>query len=86
MTLLAQVREETPNMNMPNVMSIISFRWVEGPCMDFWEGRFAGNGFLSIATCLGEPRSFIQETCHQSVNNLPPHANPRIGAWRMLLD
>ena len=35
MTLLAQVREETPNMNMPNVMSIISFRWLEGSCMDF---------------------------------------------------
>ena len=28
MTLLAQVREETLNMIMPNVMSIISFRWL----------------------------------------------------------
>jgi len=37
MTLLAQVREEIPNRIMPNVMSIISFRLVEDPCMDFWE-------------------------------------------------
>ena len=35
MKLLSQVREPPPNMIMPNVMSIIFFRLVEGLRMDF---------------------------------------------------